>query len=96
MLVQAQPGRQPIIQLASDHPGLRLVFQGPRPLLFGVDQNIATLTGLLAGIIIIAAISATPLGRGAAMAVGFGVGCVTAAVGAFLVRAFRWFRRLLG
>lgn len=96
MLVQAQPGRQPIIQLASDHSGLKLIFQGPRHLLFGVDQNIATLTGLLAGIVIIAAISATPLGRGAAMAVGFGVGCVTAVLGALLVRAFRWFHRLLG
>jgi len=96
MLVQGQPGKQPVIDLASDHPGLRLVFQPPRPLLFGVNHNVAALTGVLAGIAVIVGLSLTSVGRIAGMALSFAIGCVTAVLGVLVVRAFRVVQRVLG
>ena len=96
MLVQAPENQTPIIQLASDHLGLKLVYHGPRPLIFGVERNTATLSGLFTGLIAILLVSSTQLGRNSAITVCFVIGCTTAAMGAIVVRAIRWTRRILG
>ena len=96
MLVQALPGRQPFVNLACDARGVRLQFHGPQNLVFGVERNLAALTGLALGAAIVAGIAASPLGGAAAAFAAFAVGCVTAALGAAVVRGFRWVGRILG
>jgi len=96
MLVQAQTGQQPFIQVASDHPGLRLVFQAPRSLVLGVNHNLAISIGILAGIAIISGLSVIPIGRAWVIAAAFAIGCFSALLGAGLVRTLRWLRRVFG
>ena len=96
MLVQAIPGAQPFVNLACDAQGVRLQFQGPQKLLFGVEQNLATLTGLTIGFVIVAGIAAAHLGPAVTAFAAFAVGCVAAALGVVVVRGFRWFGRVIG
>lgn len=95
MLVEASPGRQPFVQLSCDHPGLRLLFQPPRQLLFGVDQRHAALVGFLAGGILVVVVTAAELGPWSIATVAFLIGSLTAVLGAALVRATRWIARAL-
>jgi len=96
MLIQGQAGQSPTIQVATDHPGVKLAFRPARQVLLGVDTNLATLIGLVTGIAVLVVVSTTPLDRGAAIVVAFGLGSMTMLVGALLVRAFNWVRRFLG
>ena len=95
-LVQAPLGSKSLIQLACDHPGLRLLFQPPRHLFFGVDRSLAALVGLLAGLVFVAALVVVPLQPVAVAFLAFAAGSLTAAIGAGVVRGVRWILRLLG
>jgi hypothetical protein len=95
MLVQTLPGEQPFVHLASDTRGLRLQFQVPQHLIFGVERKLAALTGLLLGVLIIAGLLISPMSAAAAAFTAFAVGCVTAALGAGIVRGGRWLLRIL-
>jgi hypothetical protein len=96
MLVQAPPGKQPFVHLASDSRGVRLQFQVPQHLIFGVERKLAALTGLLLGILIIAGLIISPMPAASAALAAFAVGCATAALGAGIVRGVRWLLRILG
>jgi hypothetical protein len=95
LLVQALPGRQPVVHLACDAQSVRLQFQGPQNLVFGVERKLSVLTGLLIGALMIAGIAMSPMPAPATAFAAFAVGCLTAALGAALVRGFRWFLRIL-
>lgn len=96
MLVQAPPGRQPFVSLACDAKGVRLLFQGPQNLVFGVERNLAVLTGISIGLAIVTGIIASPLSPIAAALAAFAVGLVVGILGAGVVRGFRWFIRTVG
>jgi hypothetical protein len=96
MLVQGPPGKQPTVNLACDHSGVRLVFRGPQDLIFGVPRGAAALTGLVAGLVTVGILVVVPVHAPIAAFVAFALGAVAAAIGAGLVRAARGFYRLLG
>lgn len=97
LLVHAPPtGQNPFIHLATDSAGVKLVMQGPRFLLFGVDRNIAALVGLIFGAGLVVVIG-TRIGTPYILAlVAFIIGAFAAPLGAALVRALRFVRRLFG
>lgn len=96
MLVQASAGRQPLVQLACDYPGVRLVFQGPRQLVFGVEQGRAALAGFVAGAVLVFAVTASALSPRLVATTSFLIGSLTAVLGAALIRTARWVARALG
>lgn len=96
MLVHARPGGQPFVNLACDAQSVRLQFQGPQNLTFGVEQKLAALTGLTIGVVIVAGLAAAHLSAAVTAFAAFAVGCVAAALGAVVVRGFRWFGRVIG
>jgi hypothetical protein len=95
MLVQALPGQQPFVHLASDTRGIHLRFQVPQHLIFGVERRLAALAGLLLGVLMTAGFIISPMPASAAGFAAFAVGCVTAVLGAAAVRGVRWLLRAL-
>jgi hypothetical protein len=95
MLVEAQPGQRPFVNLACDHAGVKLLFQGPQDLLFGVQRGLAAVTGLTAALATVIILVASPINTTATAFIALALGSLTAAIGAGLIRSFRWFLRLL-
>ncbi len=96
MLVQAQPGQRPLVNVGCDHAGVRLLFQGPQDLVFGVQRGLAALTGLTAAFAVVVVLVSLPVGVAATAFIALALGSLTAAIGAALVRSFRWLLRMLG
>jgi hypothetical protein len=95
MVVQALPGRRPFLSLATDHAGVKLVFQGPQDLVFGVPRNMAALAGLVAGAAIVGTLALSAFNPAGTAFIALALGALTAANGAGIIKILRWLTQLL-
>jgi hypothetical protein len=98
LVVESVSGAQPVVNLSSDHAGVKLIFRGPQVLVLGVERPLAAAVGIAVGAALIVAASAYLFDAASTVSalLFFAVGCFVAALGAGVVRAARWLFRVLG
>jgi hypothetical protein len=95
LLVTNEAGRPPVITAGCDHIGVRLRFQKEVPQkLFGEPQNLSVLIGLAMTVTICYFIVLYRMNLSPAVWYAFLLGAVGGTMGAFVLKLFRFLRRL--
>lgn len=89
LIVQAPAGQQPVLDIATDYPGLSLTTQPQRPQFYGVDQHVAVILGLFIGAVVLFLIAPRFANPFSLAFTAFAIAAFSSLIGVAVVKVFR-------